>query len=188
MSSAQERPGGTAGTTGPTDSSAGAGDMAGRGAATGAGTPGYERAGAHRAAEAREAEEYEGAGLIVARAGFTFLAAVLMIFSGLVTFFYGIVGIIQGSFFTTLPTYIFTIGPSGRGITELVLGALIFAAGVCLILGMMWARMVGVVLAVLTGIANFMFLPWYPVWSFIVIALNVFIIWALLTGGRRQAA
>ncbi len=52
---------------------------------------------------------------------------------------------------------------------------------------MMWARMVGVVLAVLTGIANFMFLPWYPVWSFIVIALNVFIIWALATGGRRQA-
>jgi len=88
MSSAQERPGGTAGTTGPTDSSAGTGDMAGRGAATGAGTPGYERAGAHRAAEAREADEYEGAGLIVARAGFTFLAAVLMIFSGLVTFFY----------------------------------------------------------------------------------------------------
>src|SRR5258708_12656 len=143
MSSAQERPGGTARTTRPTDSSAGAGDMAGRGAATGAGTPGYERAGAHRAAEAREAEEYEGAGLIVARAGFTFLAAVLMIFSGLVTFFYGIVGIIQGSFFTTLPTYIFTVGPSGRGITELGLGALIFAAGAFLLPAPCWAPVLG---------------------------------------------
>ena len=189
MSSAQDRPACRAGTTGPAGSSAGTGtgDMADRGAATEAGTPGFERVSAQEGAGYRETGGYEGAGRIMARAGFTFLAAVLMIFSGLVTFFYGIVGIIQGSFFTTLPTYIFTVGPSGRGITELVLGALIFAAGVCLLLGMMWARMVGVVLAVLTGIANFMFLPWYPVWSFIVIALNVFIIWALATGGRRQA-
>src|SRR5258708_33139350 len=118
----------------------------------------------------------------MASAGFTFLAAVLMIFSGLVPFFYGIVGIIQGSFFTTLPTYIFTVGPSGRGITELVLGALIFAAGVCPLLGMMWARMVGVGLAVLTRLANFMFLPWYPGRPFIAIAPDVFIYWRLAPG------
>src|SRR5260370_34185623 len=103
--------------------------MAARGAATEAGTPGFERVSAQEGAGYRETGGYEGAGRIMARAGFTFLAAVLMIFSGLVTFFYGIVGIVQGSFFTTLPTYIFTVGPSGRGITELVLGALIFAAG-----------------------------------------------------------
>src|SRR5260370_37108390 len=98
--------------------------MAARGAATEAGTPGFERVSAQEGAGYRETGGYEGAGRIMARAGFTFLAAVLMIFSGLVTFFYGIGGIIQGSFFPTLPTYILSLGPRGRGLPELVLGSL----------------------------------------------------------------
>jgi hypothetical protein len=182
MSSAQERPGGTAGTTDPT----GAGDTAGRAAASGTGTPGYEHVGAHRGADYQETAEWEGAAGSPARAGGVTLAAVLMIFSGLVTFFYGIVGVIHGTFFTTVPDYVFTFSARGRGIVDLCLGAVIFAAGVCLLLGMLWARIVGVVLAVLSAIANFMFLPWYPLWSIIVIALDVYIIWALTTGGRDR--
>jgi hypothetical protein len=64
----------------------------------------------------------------------------------------------------------------------------IFAAGACLLLGMTWARAVGIVLAVLYGVASFLFLPWYPFWSLILIALNVFIIWALATMGRHRVA
>jgi hypothetical protein len=193
MSSAQERPAGTAGTTDPTGGSAatGPGDTAGRTAAAGTGTPGYERAGAHRGAGYQEAgyqetAEWEGAAGSPGRAGGIMLAAVLMIFSGLVTFFYGIVGVIHGTFFTTVPNYVFTISPRGRGLVDLIIGAVIFAAGVCVLLGMLWARIVGVVLAVISAIANFMFLPWYPFWSIIVIALDVFIIWALTTGGRER--
>jgi hypothetical protein len=70
---------------------------------------------------------------------------------------------------------------------DLVLGAVIFAAGVCVLLGMTWARVLGIVLAVFVAIANFLFLPFYPIWSIIVIALSVFIIWSLATGGRRRA-
>ena len=70
--------------------------------------------------------------------------------------------------------------------TRFARGAVIFAAGVCLLLGMMWARVVGVVLAVISGLANFLFLPYYPLWSIIVIALDAIIIWALVTGGSRR--
>jgi len=187
MSSAQERPSGTAGTTDPTGSNAGTpvGDTAGQGSATSSGTPGYERVGAHRGASYEETGERDTTREVV-RVGFVWLAAVLMIFSGLVTFFYGIVGVIHGTFFTTVPNYVFQFSARGRGIVDLVLGAVIFAAGVSLLLGMMWARIVGVVLAVLSGIANFLFLPWYPIWAIIVIALDVFIIWALLTVGGRD--
>jgi hypothetical protein len=53
---------------------------------------------------------------------------------------------------------------------------------------MTWARVVGIVLAVISGIANFLFLPYYPFWSIVVIALDVFIIWALVSGARRPVS
>lgn len=191
MSSAQERPSSRAGTAGPADSNTGtgAGDMADRGTsagtgATGTGTTGYERAGAHRGPTYEETA-YEGE-VSPARAGGMMLAAVLMVFSGLVTFFDGIVGILNGTFFPTVSNYAFTLGPTGRGIVNMALGAVIFAAGVCLLLGMLWARIVGIVLAVFIGIYNFLILPWYPIWSIILVALNVYIIWALATAGRSR--
>jgi len=128
----------------------------------------------------------EGRG--VAAMGGHVLASALMILSGLVTIFVGITGIVSGAFFGALPAYTFTFGVFGRGVTDLIIGAVILAAGVCLLMGMMWARVVGVALAVISAIANFLFLPYYPLWSIVVIALNIFIIWALTTGGRRQLA
>jgi hypothetical protein len=187
MSSAQERPAGTAGTTDPTGGNAATGSsMPGRIAATSTGTSDYQRVGAHRGPGYEDTADYEEAGLSPGRAGGTLLAAVLMIFSGLVTFFYGIAEIIKGTFFRNPANYLFYFSPRGRGITEVVIGAVILFAGVCVLLGMTWARMVGIALAVISAIANFMFLPWYPVWSVIVIALDVFIIWALATGGRER--
>jgi len=179
MSSAQDRPAGTA-------------DTPAAGQAGTAGTGATGQRGAHRAGyqedyrDQREAERYEGGS--AASLGGAGLASILMIFTGLVGFFQGLVGLIHGSFYTVHPNYIFTVGSWGRGLTQLILGAIVFAAGVCLLLGMMWARVVGIVLAVLYGIASFLFLPWYPIWSFILIALNVFIIWALATMGRHRVA
>jgi hypothetical protein len=44
---------------------------------------------------------------------------------------------------------------------------------------MLWARVVGVVLAGLSMLANFMWLPYAPVWAIVLIAVDAFIIWAL---------
>jgi hypothetical protein len=196
MSSAQERPAGRAGTSSPAGDNAGTGDTVERGPSTSTGststgsasaepasTGGYQRVGAHRGPSYEEAGYDDVSGASV---GGMVLASVLMIFSGLVTFFDGIVGIVHGTFYPVINNYAFTVGPTGRGIVNLILGALIFAAGVSLMLGMLWARIVGILLAVLIGIYNFLILPWYPVWSIILIALNVYIIWALARGGRAS--
>jgi hypothetical protein len=53
--------------------------------------------------------------------------------------------------------------------------------GFFLFTGATWARAVGIGLAVLSGIANFFFLPYYPIWSLAIIAADIFIIWALAT-------
>jgi hypothetical protein len=146
-------------------------------------TTAYEEPGYQRASYADDS----GSGM--AARGFIALAATLMIMSGLWSFFVGITGILRGTFYVAVPNYTFSLSAHGWGWTHLIIGAVVFAAGFCLFLGMTWARVVGVVLAVISGIANFLFLPYYPLWSILVIALDVFIVWALVSGSsRRQAA
>jgi hypothetical protein len=118
------------------------------------------------------------------------LAAALLILSGLVTFFSGITGIIHGLFFAHVGQFPFYFSVRSRGILEVIIGAGVFMVGVCLLLGMHWARHLAIVVAVISAIANFMFLPFYPFWSIIVIALDIFIIWACAydTPRRREYA
>jgi hypothetical protein len=47
-----------------------------------------------------------------------------------------------------------------------------------------WARTLGVIMAVVIGIANFAFIPIYPLFSIVIIAICIFVIWALTAHGR----
>jgi hypothetical protein len=192
MSTGQERPSGTAGagTTGSGEPTATGVPGQREGPHRGAGyQEGYrDREGYRETAEYGRAEDRGMEGRSLAAMGGHVLASALMILSGLVTVFVGITGVISGGFFGTVPTYTYYFSVFGRGITDLVIGAVIVAAGVCLLLGMLWARVVGVALAVISAVANFLFLPYYPLWGIVVIAIDIFIIWALATGGRRQFA
>jgi hypothetical protein len=125
-------------------------------------------------------EEPSGAAL-----GLTILAAVFMMVTGVIGFFEGLAALIRGSFFVALPNYAFSLSTTGWGVIHLVLGALIFLAGAALFADQTWARMVGVALAAFMMVANFVYLPYYPVWAIVVIALNAFVIWALLTPRNR---
>ena len=53
--------------------------------------------------------------------------------------------------------------------------------------GQVWGRSVGVGIAVLSMLANFVFIPYYPVWSLLIIALDVFVIWALIAYKRDSS-
>jgi hypothetical protein len=132
--------------------------------------------------EGQHAREGSGAG---AMAG-SVLAGVLMLLGGAVAFLNGLAMIIKGGFYTYSSGYAYHWSTKGWGWTHLILGALVFAAGACVILGMVWARVIGVFLAALAAVAAFLTIPFYPVWSIVLIALDVFIIWALIT--RRQRA
>ena len=123
-----------------------------------------------------------------AAVGGTLLAGTLLVLAGLWGFFVGITGVLKGAFYTVVPTYTFNYSIHSWGWTHLIIGVVAFAVGVSLLLGMAWARYVGVAIAVIDAIANFMFIPYYPLWSIIVIAIDLFIIWALLSVGRRQPA
>ncbi|MCW2892618.1 MAG: hypothetical protein JWO75_2107 [Actinomycetia bacterium] len=118
--------------------------------------------------------------------GLTMLAAAFMMIAGVLGFFEGLAAVIRGSFFVTLPNYAFSLSATSWGVVHLVLGALLFIAGAALFADQTWARIVGVVLAAFMLVANFVYLPYYPVWAIVVIALDVFVIWALLSPRYRS--
>lgn len=72
------------------------------------------------------------------------------------------------------------------GWTMLVVGVVAFAAGLGLFVGQMWARVTGVIVAVLSAIVNIGFMAAYPVWSAIMIGLDVLVIWAITVHGAEM--
>jgi hypothetical protein len=74
------------------------------------------------------------------------------------------------------------------GWTHVVLGVLVILAGLGLLAGQMWARVVGVILAFASAVVNVGFLAAYPVWSTIMIAIDVLVIWAVIVHGREMKA
>lgn len=54
--------------------------------------------------------------------------------------------------------------------------------------GPLWGRVVGIAITLLSMLTNLLFIPYYPVWSLLIIALDVFVIWALCVYDRDSAA
>jgi hypothetical protein len=120
--------------------------------------------------------------------GFTYFAAILMMLSGGFEILQGLSAIIRKHLYVVNSDYIYKISVTGWGWIHLILGVIVLLAGIALLGGALWARIVGIALAGLIAIANFLWLPYYPVWAIVLIALNVVIIWALAAHGRDIAA
>ena len=113
--------------------------------------------------------------------GWTVFAAVVLMISGIGNILEGIAQIINGSFFTTLPNYTYNLSVHTWGWIHLAAGIVVFLTGAALLADKTWARVVGVAFASLSLFMNLVYLPFFPVWSIVVIALDAFVIWALLT-------
>jgi uncharacterized membrane protein HdeD (DUF308 family) len=108
-----------------------------------------------------------------------------MIMSGAWNILEGIAAIAKGSFFVVLPNYAYNLSVSGWGWFHLILGIVVLVAGIALFWDKFWARATGVVLAALSAMVNFLYIPYQPVWSIVIIALDMIVIWALLSPRRR---
>ena len=111
-----------------------------------------------------------------------------MMLSGGFEILQGLSAIIRKHLYVVNSDYIYKISVTGWGWIHLILGVIVLLAGIALLGGALWARIVGIALAVLIALANFLWLPYYPVWAIVIIALNVVIIWALAAHGRDIGA
>jgi hypothetical protein len=119
--------------------------------------------------------------------GFAMFAGVLMIVTGLWSVLAGIAAILNDEVYVTTPQYLYSFDLTGWGWIHLILGVLVAVAGVGVVQGMTWAVAVGITLASLSALVNFAFIPYYPIWSILVIALDVVVIWALVSYRREVA-
>jgi hypothetical protein len=119
--------------------------------------------------------------------GLGYFAGTMMMLVGIIDILEGLAAVLKKEYFLTLPNYAFKLNITTWGWLNLVSGILILLAGVSIFGGAKWARVVGVILAALVAIENFAWLPYAPVWSVVVIALSVAVIWALTAHGRDLA-
>ena len=113
-----------------------------------------------------------------AAAGYVF-AAIIMIVVGCFQAIAGLAAIFEDEFYAVSPNYVFEVDTTTWGWIHLLLGLLVAFAGFALFAAKTWARVIGVTLAGLSAIANFFFIPYYPFWAILIIALDVWVIWAL---------
>jgi hypothetical protein len=128
-----------------------------------------------------------------AAVGFTYFAVFMLFMIGAFHLIAGLAGVFEDEIYTAVPAvgteasgdlYFLQFDATTWGWIHTIAGVVILLAGFSLLSGAVWARTVAVILAVISAIANFAWLPWYPVWSIVMIAVNVAVIWALTVHGR----
>lgn len=119
--------------------------------------------------------------------GYATFAAVLLVMAGVFHFITGLVAVAEEEFYVVGAKWVFEFDVTTWGWIQMVAGVLVFLAGLGILSGNVAARTVGVVLAGLSAVVNFAWLPYYPVWSIVMIFLAIAVIWALTVHGRDIA-
>jgi hypothetical protein len=116
--------------------------------------------------------------------GWTWFAAFMMIMIGFFHIIAGFVAIVDDQFYVATKEYILQFDVSTWGWIHLILGAVVLLSGFGLFTGSVAARTIGTIVAVVSALAAFAWLPYYPVWGIIIIAIAVSVIWAITAHGR----
>jgi hypothetical protein len=120
-----------------------------------------------------------------AKGGVAF-AATLMVLIGTFQILDGLAAIINDEFFIRISNYTFDIDVTAWGWIHFLLGILIVLVGFALFARRAWAAVAALALAMLSAVANFFFIPYYPWWSLLVIALDIWVIWAITRPGAVE--
>ncbi len=117
--------------------------------------------------------------------GWAYFAAYIMMLSGFFQMIYGLTAVLNDKYFVVTSTHLLTFDVSTWGWIHLLTGALVLLAGLTLLSGSLYGRTVGVIVAFFSAVVALWDLSLYPVWSVIVITLDVLVIWALTVHGKE---
>ena len=120
--------------------------------------------------------------------GGVIFAATLMIFGGAMAIIEGISAIAKDNLFVSTANYTLRFSVTGWGWIHLIIGIVVVLAGFYLFTGAVWARYIGILVAAVSAFFNFFFIPYYPFWALTLIAIDIFVIWALATARRSDVA
>ncbi|MFF5496047.1 hypothetical protein [Streptomyces aquilus] len=139
----------------------------------------------HQQAEPAPPPDRPGSGW--ATGGVVF-AGVLMLVNGVLAILQGISALAKDDVYDRIGDYVYKISLTGWGWIMLVLGVVLVGVGYGVLKGAWWARMTGIFLASAAMVLHFLFLPYSPVWSGLMIGVDFFVIWALATAPDTSGA
>jgi hypothetical protein len=113
--------------------------------------------------------------------GISLLAGTLLTMLGLFQFFQGLAAVAGDNLYVHTPSYTYNIDLTAWGWVHMFIGVVAAGVGIAIILRQVWGFLVGVIVVGLSALANFLFLPHYPLWSIVLIGLDVVVLWALCT-------
>jgi hypothetical protein len=119
--------------------------------------------------------------------GIGLFAGVVMIIGGAHQAIQAIAAIANDKYLLVLPNYVYAFDITAWGWIHLLLGVILIAVGICLLLGQGWAHIAGIVVASISAVVNFFWLPYSPVWAVVVIAIDLLVIWALASSHSSRA-
>ena len=120
--------------------------------------------------------------------GFTAFAAFMLVLIGVFHIIAGITGVVNDSVYAVTKDYLIELDTTTWGWIHIIAGAVVLLAGFGILSGAVWARVVGIFVAMISMVANFLWLPYQPWWSLLIIAIDVAVIWALTVYGGDESA
>jgi hypothetical protein len=115
--------------------------------------------------------------------GWVYFAGFLMLLSATFQMIAGLAGLFKDEVYVVGENNLLALDYTQWGWVHLLIGIVMLISAISLFNGNLWGRIVGVTLASLSAIANFAFISAYPLWSIVVIVVDIFIIYALLVHG-----
>lgn len=117
--------------------------------------------------------------------GWVYFAGLLMVIMGFFQMVAGLAALLKDEVYVLREENLVVFDYTTWGWVHLALGVVVMAAGTAVVSGQMWGRVVGVLLAVFSIVANFTFVEAYPVWSIIIMIVDILIIYALTVHGAE---
>jgi hypothetical protein len=132
--------------------------------------------------------EAEGYGERTGWTGWIVFAATMMVIAGSLNMLYGFIALVNDTWvgWNSVTANAVVLDVTQWGWVHLLLGLLLVLSGVGVMSGNILARLVGVLVAGLSMVGNFLFIPVYPVWALTIIVIDILVIWALTAHGREM--
>lgn len=106
-------------------------------------------------------------------------AGLMLVMMGVLQGLQGLAAIVRGDFFVVDSRYAYELDVTAWGWGHLLLGVVAVGIGVGVLAGVAVARYVAIAVAFVTAVGNFLFIPYYPLWAVLLVALDLAVIWAL---------
>ena len=121
--------------------------------------------------------------------GWIVFGGTIMIVLGTFHAFQGLVALFKDEYYLVSQKGLaINVDYTAWGWTHLILGIVVALAGAALMAGQMWARVIAVILVFLSAIVNVGFLAAYPIWSSMMIGLDILVMWAVIVHGSEVKA